>query len=253
MKKTVLFLFMLFLGILNNYAQNVLNNYAAISIPERFEFQNSANEYNLNQTIKASLKKYNFKAFILGDEIPESIEPCQILRLKINKSGFLINKMSLSFYDCLNNNVYTSIEGLSRIKEYKPSYYESIGLALKDPNIVNHQYTPKKETTTTKKAKKTGVAVVEKKKETLGPKKENIVLELRGKQYKLVAINNKNYQVYQNNQLMGTFVKQADHNYIIKAGSLTGAGKFDDFGNFILTRTNPANQAVITDTMVRVN
>lgn len=234
------------MGVLSNQAQNKLNKYSVISIPNQFEFQDSTNEYNLNQTLKASLSKYNFKTFTNDEPLPKDVNACDVLRLKINKSGFLSNKMSLSFYDCFDKEVYTSVEGVSRIKEFRPSYYEAIGIALKDENIVNHKL--QKEITITTSPEKH--VVIENKKQT---PKETVVLELRGKHYKLIQTNATDYQVYQENKLIGTLIKQPENDYIMKAGSLSGLGNFDDFGNFIITRVNPANKAVITDTMARVH
>lgn len=248
MNKLTSIVWILFLGIFSIQAQSELNNYSTLLIPEQFEFQSSPNQYNINKTLKASFLKYNFKTYLNGEDIPEGVDPCDVLHLKINEKGFLSTKISFSFYDCLDKKVYTSIEGVSKIKEFQPSYYQAIRFALKDENIVQHDFT------------KESVIVVAPEQATLNktPEKkpttsvEVMELELRGKRYKLIPTNATDFEVYQNNKLVGTLIKQPENDYIMKAGTLSGLGTFDDFGNFNITRVNPANQAVITDTMTRV-
>ncbi|WP_010134468.1 hypothetical protein [Ochrovirga pacifica] len=247
--KFVFFLFCLAFGF--SKAQNKLNPYPAVLIPERFSFQDEPNEYNINQILKSSLSKYGFQAFINGEDIPDDLDPCEILRLEMEKKGLLTNKIKLIFSNCYGQTVYTSIVGQSRIKEFQPSYYEAIGLALKDPNITQHKYvagsvpTKPKKPTATQPKKPEPVALPT-------PNTDAIVLELRGQKYKLSATSATSYNIYKDNQHIGTLKKQQGTNYKVNAGALTGAGHFDDFGNFVLTRVNPANQAIIKDTLVRV-
>lgn len=257
MKKISIVFFLFFIGILTNQAQSKLDQYSAVLIPKQFNFQTEPGEYNLNKILKSSLIKYNFKAYINGENIPKDIDPCDVLHLDIAKKGLLSNKMKLVFNDCYGQEIYTSVEGKSRIKEFDKSYFEAIGQALKDPKIVNHKYVPSKKIAKAPKVTPTPVStpkVITEPKPIAAPKTSNaIVLELRGQLYKLVEKEKNNYNVYKKDELIGTLQKQSGENYQMKAGSLSGAGKFDDFGNFILTRVNPANQAIITDTLVRIN
>ncbi|MDO6738110.1 hypothetical protein [Wenyingzhuangia sp. 2_MG-2023] len=256
MNKIHFLIITIFLSFFSVQSQNKLNDFGYILIPKQLSFQREPNEYNINQVLKTSLNKYNFTAFTSGENIPDDIDPCDILHLEAEKKGFLSVTMNLTFSDCYGKVIYTSIEGKSRIKEFGPSYYEAIGLTLKDPNINKHQYIPSKKTPkkapiaiTPPTVKKPIIPAHIEPKETL----ETIVLKLRGQTYQLVQKEINLYQVYKNDELIGKLLKQEDNKYQMKAGNLSGAGTFDDFGNFILTRVNPANQAIITDTMARVN
>ncbi len=255
MKKLFLSIILVFVCFTSLVAQNKLNKYPAVLIPKQFNFQTEPGEYNLNTIIKSSFTKYNFKAYINGEDIPDNIDPCDVLHLDVSKKGLLVNKMSLIFNDCYGKEIYTSIEGKSRLKEFDKSYYEAIGLALKDDNIVHHKYIPEKKVIVAQKVPtpKPVVAAIPTKTSPTPLIKGTILLELRGQLYEFVQKSKTLYEVYKDKKLLGTLKKQSDDGYQMKAGTLSGAGKFDDFGNFILTRVNPANQAIITDTLVRVN
>ena len=233
---------LLFIAIfsISSYAQEKLNKYKYISIPKQLALQKSPNQYGINTILKDYLTKYDFTVFIKGDTIPKNINPCDILNLDADKSGFLTTKVIISFTDCYGNNVHNSIEGVSRIKEFKPAYYESLRAALKDPNIQEHQFTGTITTTTTTEQNISS--------------SNSFILELKGQNYLFKETGTQDeYQVYKNEELIGSLKKSEGDHYILKAGTLNGTGNFDDFGNFSLTRVNPVNNASITDIMARVN
>ena len=243
---------LLFIGLftLTSFAQHKLDKYGYILIPQQLSFQDKPNEYDINKVLKSSLSKYNFTAFVKGDTIPSSISPCDILHLETDKSGFLSTKIKLVFSDCYGKDIFTSIEGQSRIKEFKPSYYEAIRNTLRDPNIRDHIYDPNAKKVVKEKVKKINPAVV-----NVIPKNvKKLTLEFKDIQYNLASVDNHNvFNIFDNNNaLIGTLIKQPKSNvYILKTNSLNGSGTFDDFGNFLLTRVNPVNNTKITDTMSR--
>ncbi len=232
--------------------KNPLNSYQYLLIPTQLSFQDSPNEYNINQIIKATFAQKNFTTFIEGEAIPKHINPCDILRLSADVSGFLATKLTLSFKNCYGNLVYTSTEGKSLEKDFKASFYEALKFASKDKNIENHIYK------TTLLVKEEPVKKAPKRKEAvnktpLKTTENSTILSLRNKEYTFVKIKN-NYDIYTNQLKIGTAIQQTNsEQFMLNAGNLSGEGSFDDFGNFILYRVNPANNKTIKDVMARVH
>lgn len=140
--KRITLLFFLLLSIISANAQNKLNDYSVVLIPNQFDFQDTPHEYNINKALKETFKKHDFKSFILGeDDIEKSnIDRCDMLTIKIDDKGTFTTKMHINFYNCYNKLIYTSIKGKSLIKQYGPNYQQAIKRALKDINITQHQY-----------------------------------------------------------------------------------------------------------------
>lgn len=226
---------------LNVNSQNKLNNYKYVKISKELDIKRKQNQFNINNLLKSYLNKYDFTSFIQGDSTYIDVNPCDILKLKINESGFFTTQISISFYDCQDNNIYTTKESSSRIKEFKPAYYEALGKTLKDPNIVEHQYSG------------APVAVKDNSASTTPQQITTFTLEFKGIKYDFKETNIKDeYNIFNNDKNIGT-LKKENTKYILNTETLKGSGTFDDFGNFILTRINPVNNVTIKDTMARVN
>ncbi|ANW95195.1 hypothetical protein AXE80_02360 [Wenyingzhuangia fucanilytica] len=242
--KTFIPLLFISLFSLTAFSQNKLDQYKYVSIPKQLSLQKSPNQYQINSILRDYLNKYDFVSFIQGENYPDDVKPCEILSLNADKSGFLSTKTVLTFTDCYGNNVYTSIEGVSRTKEFKLAYYEALRETLKDPNIQNHKYTGQNLT-----AQKT----VDKNEPTSA--KASFILEFKNTKYTFVETAVKDeYNVLVNQESIGTLKKESNNDqYILEAGPMSGTGNFDDFGNFTLTRVNPVNNIKITDIMARVN
>ncbi|NIJ44691.1 hypothetical protein FHR24_001130 [Wenyingzhuangia heitensis] len=249
MKNIPFFILVLFTA-LSIQSQKKLNQYGYILIPKQFSFQDEPNEHNINKVLKASLEKYNFTSFIKDDDTIENINPCDILHLEIEKSGFMMTKMILIFNDCYGKKIFTSIEGKSRIKEFKASYFEAIGEALKDPNISEHKFTPAKATVNIISKNQPAQKIANAKNNSV----VDFILEFKNKKYEFLPTTKNEYKVRFNNTIIGSLkAKENDETYILNTKNIKGTGTFDDFGNFILTRVNPVNKAVIKDIMARTN
>lgn len=241
-----LILFTFFLNTNQIVSQNKLNNYEYILIPSKFSFQYEHNELNINQILKATFNKYKFKAFVRGETMPNSIDPCSILNLDIEKHSFLSVKMNFIFYDCYGQKIYTSKEGISRIKERNPSILESVGQVFKDTSISNHEYSP---LVVTEQNKKIENKIIEQDKSKI-----SFYLLLRNKKYQFKEVNNSIYKIYLDEKVLGEAkLTKGTKTYNIDAQHLSGEGFFDDFGNFNITRKNPINNKTIKDIMERIN
>ena len=126
-------------------AQEKLNNYAYVIVPEQFSFQNSKDQYQLNSLTKFLFEKEGLKVFWDTEKIPKEyvLLDCGGLKLKMNKkSSMFKNKVNFDLTDCYNTIVFTSDEGSSSIKEYKKGYQESVRNAFKSFSGLNYAYTP---------------------------------------------------------------------------------------------------------------
>lgn len=129
MRKRILFL-MLFMASYS-FAQTI-NDFKAVIIPMRYNFQNEDNQYRMQTITKMNLQKANFKAFYANEAVQKEYpDRCSLLYLDIIKdSGFLVTKLSVVFKDCFGTVIYQTPIGKSREKEYDAAYAESLNLAF---------------------------------------------------------------------------------------------------------------------------
>lgn len=129
MKKYILLAF-LFIS-LSGYAQNTINNYKYIIVPEKFNILKEKDQYNLNSLTKALLTDKGFTVYYDNADLPAEIanNKCSALSADLlEKNSMFTTNLTLVLKDCQNNVVFKSKEGKSREKEYRVSY----NLALRD-------------------------------------------------------------------------------------------------------------------------
>ena len=251
-------LFIFSLSLIANFSifgQQVLSEYKYVVVPEQFAFQVDAHEYDLNKMLQFTLNKYNFEALLRGETLPEGISYCDALQADLLKKGTLLKtSLTLLLKDCNGRTVYTSPIGSSRKKDFKIAYFESVRELFKAPALKGHKYTGTKKSKTNAVVANTNTGKKEltAKNVTQTPVKA-LIFELRGKQYNFKS-RGKNFIITHNNQQLGEASLLPDNStYKVEAGSLTGKGSFDDYGNFVLSRINPVNQKTIQDTLARLN
>lgn len=247
-----------------------LNNYKYVIVPEQFEFQRSPHDYDVNKMIQFTFNKYDFIAF-LASEVPKSdLSICDALMASIKSTGFIKTTFVLTLKDCKGNIVYTSPKGTSIKKDYRVAYYEAVRDVFKAPQLRQHKYFPLKKpkvgapkqslpAVITKprpiKPIKEGPKALTGKRVTKTPAKASgpsLLFALRAKQYAFIP-QGRNYAIHQAGKPIGqaTFNPESN-NYNLKAGTLSGTGVFDDYGNFELNRVNPVTQKPIKDVLARV-
>lgn len=233
-----------------------LSNFKYVIVPDTFSFQKSANEYDLNKLTQFLLNKYNFESFIEGDTeggIPK-VEASKLLRLKVIEKGTFNSKINLVFLDYKGTKIYTSKEGKSSRKDFKGSYTEALRDAFEDTVIKNHVFKEvsdnTKITTPTHTPKKEAPVKASQHSKT---EAVHLKFELRGKEYVFIPLSQSAYTITNGKETLGNATLQKDGvTYKLEAATLSGEGTFDDYGNFILTRINPANNKKLTDTMSRL-
>lgn len=252
MKKVVFFTLILISSVAMSQS---LQGYKYLLIPNKFSFQKKSHEYNLNKLTQFMFNKYGFEAFIEGGatSVTENISGCDILRVNDVTTGSLTTKIKFEFIDCKGNIIYTSKEGKSFYKEYDKAYNDAIRKVFKgDTKIRLHQYS---EFQAKQRSKKIAEKITTPTPEialNASVKAESLAFELREKKYLFKPISKTMFEVFFNNQNIGTVTKKTNTSgYTIEAKELTGTGSFDDFGNFILIRKNPVNGLELKDTLIR--
>lgn len=283
--KRIIFLGLVFCITHQFYAQDSVNDYKYIIVPEGYVFLRENDDYQLNSLSKFLFQKYGFTAFIRGEELPEDlkINGCKGLRADVKKkSGLLKTKLSVDLIDCNGTVVFSSKEGVSREKDFKKSYHEALRNAFKYVKALNYKYNGKKDLPVQTKdvvaqqpltvntpieaskveataATTEGVVrAVSQGTTNVLPKATNSVASVtyvyneeiyifEKRDYGFEIISNKTKPT----SIGKVYTSSNKNSYIVKAGDLSGNGHFDAYRNFILERINPVTDKVITDTFAR--
>jgi len=128
--------------------QRSLNEYKYVTVPNKFDFLKSDDQYQLNSLTKFLFNKEGFQTLFGGDVRPEELvkNSCLGLTTKVNNtSGLLNTKLLIELVNCRNETVFTSAEGRSKEKDYKKGYQEALRRAFKSITELNYSYEPVKE------------------------------------------------------------------------------------------------------------
>ena len=124
-------------------SQKSINSYKYVLIPEQFNFQKSADSYQINSLTKFLFNKAGFSTFMSNEVIPEDLarNRCLALSVLMNKGASMLRtKLNIQLVDCNNSVVFTTSEGQSREKEYQKAYHEAIRNAFTDIQELNYTY-----------------------------------------------------------------------------------------------------------------
>ena len=139
--KTILVFFCLCVsGILG--AQE-LNGYKYVVVPQIFEFQKSADKYQLNSLTEFLFTKKGFKALMANEKQPEDLynNPCLALRADlVDNSNILSTKLIINLKNCSDEIVFTSDEGKSRIKDFKKAHQEALRQAFRSIQAIDYSF-----------------------------------------------------------------------------------------------------------------
>jgi len=125
------------------YAQNTINNYKYVVVPEKFSFLKQNDQYGLNNLTKSLLAEKGFTVYFDSTELPSEIanNKCQALNADVlEKSGMFTTTLTLLLKDCQGNIVFKSKEGKSREKEYRVSYNLALREAFTSLDAVPYAY-----------------------------------------------------------------------------------------------------------------
>lgn len=139
MKKISIMLFLIFVSY--SFSQTI-NDYKAVVIPMKYEFQKTENQYRLQTITKINLQKASFQAFYYNETtLLEFPDRCSLLYVDVKKeNAFLISKLFIVFKDCYGAVVYQSAVGKSKEKEFEAAYVEALNLAFVSVYDLNYKY-----------------------------------------------------------------------------------------------------------------
>ena len=129
MKNIILVLFLIMSNIFVFGQEKKVNNYKFIVVPDQFDFLKQKDEYKTSSLTKFLLKKNGFTVVLNSEQYPKDLidNPCSGLKaLVLDKSSMFKIKVIIELRDCSNRLLYTSEEGVSKLKEYKKGFQEAI-------------------------------------------------------------------------------------------------------------------------------
>ncbi|WP_040278760.1 hypothetical protein [Psychroserpens damuponensis] len=140
----LLYILLFFIGFQTQLsAQATINDYKYIIIPKQLEFLKYPDQYETSSLTKFLFNKYGYTAFFEDEDLPEDLSKnrCLALRSEIQKNkGFLATKVQFNLKDCNGNIVMTSVEGATKVKEYKKAYNVAIREAFVTFQFYNYKY-----------------------------------------------------------------------------------------------------------------
>jgi hypothetical protein len=139
MKTRILFL-MLFIASYS-FSQTV-NDYKAVIIPMKYDFQKSDNQFRLQTLTKVNLQKAGFQAFYTTESMPSEFnDRCDLLYIDVKKeNAFLVTKLYITFKDCFGTIIFQSAIGKSREKEFDLAYSDALNEAFISVYALQYKY-----------------------------------------------------------------------------------------------------------------
>lgn len=142
MKNIILVLFLIMSNFFVFGQVKKVNNYKFIVVPDRFDFLKQKDEYKTSSLTKFLLKKNGFTVVLNSEQYPKDLidNPCSGLKaLVLDKSSVFKVKVVIELRDCSNRLLYTSEEGVSRLKEFKKGFQEAIRKAHASMNNIAYE------------------------------------------------------------------------------------------------------------------
>jgi len=142
MKNIILVLFLIMSNIFVFGQEKKVNNYKFIVVPDQFDFLKQKDEYKTSSLTKFLLKKNGFTAVLNSEQYPKDLidNPCSGLKaLVLDKSSVFKIKVIIELRDCSNRLLYTSKEGVSKLKEFKKGFQEAVRNAHASMNDVVYE------------------------------------------------------------------------------------------------------------------
>ena len=265
MKKNICLLVFTLISVLGLQAQEI-GDYKYIVVPQKFDFQKEAGEYDLNALTRFLFIKWGFDAYMENEEMPSDINEsgCNTLYARADVNGFLATKATLKLVNCRGQEVFVLPEGKSKIKEFKSGHQEAFRRAFEGLEELGYTYSdeivdraeiienteelipearktmqqsaPEVKTVKVSAIPKNGNVVVKEElvvETTTSAQSNNKVDVKLGEvllsedgSYKLIASDN-GFDVYEGNSKIGAATKTSNGSYLVNTSQFTGIGYYD--------------------------
>jgi hypothetical protein len=249
------------------FAQNSIDSYKYILVPKQYEFQSSADQYQINSLTKFLFSKAGFTTLYTDDQFPTDLASNRCLSLKAvikDDSGMFKTKVIINFIDCTNKVVYSTTETFSKNKDFKKAYHDAIRKNFVEIEELNYTYTaPESMPKVAMKEEKivvTKPVVAQEEEKVVKPKVAEQKGEKLTKQFKNIKIENK--QIVEKkvskkttsvnikptiNSILGTFLigKWGTCKIINKNGNYSVLGGDENFEFAVIYKTSKPNFYII--------
>jgi len=129
-------------------AQGSLNEYKYIVVPKKFAAFKGENKFQTSTLTKFYFTKAGFTV-VYDDEMPMDLATNRCLGLIadiLDDSSMLSTKVTITLKNCKNEEVFRTLVGKSKLKDYNDAYREAIQDAFRSFSNINYSYQPKEET-----------------------------------------------------------------------------------------------------------
>ena len=124
-------------------AQTNLDQYKYVSVPNRFDFMKSSDQFQISSLAKFLLTKNKFTVLENLEKYPADLaaNKCLLLNLNVEQiKGFLKTKLEVQFLNCKNQVVFKSDIGMSREKDFKTAYHQALRAAFSSVSEANYKF-----------------------------------------------------------------------------------------------------------------
>lgn len=124
-------------------AQTDLNQYKYVSVPDRFDFLKTSDQYQLSSLTQFLLTKKGFTVLESIENYPSDLAAISCLLLDVNVEkikGFLKTKLEVQFINCKKEVVFRSAIGTSKEKDFKMAYHQALRAAFDSMEALNYNY-----------------------------------------------------------------------------------------------------------------
>ncbi|WP_442846485.1 hypothetical protein [Leeuwenhoekiella sp. H156] len=141
MKKTISLLILMTVAFTGLKAQDV-KDYKYVVVPQKFDFQDEAGQYDLNALARFLFIKWGFDAYLENEELPADLNAsgCNTLYTRADVGGFLTTKANIKLVNCKGQTVFEIPEGKSKIKEFKAGHQEAFRRAFEGLEELGYTY-----------------------------------------------------------------------------------------------------------------
>lgn len=125
--------------------QAQLNDYKYIIVPKKFDGFKNENQYKTSTMVKHLFTQKGFNV-VYADQLPDDLKANRCLGLLVgldNKSSMFTTKTTLVLKDCSDVDIFSTVQGKSKKKDYEDSYAEALTNAFRSFDGIGYQYTPK--------------------------------------------------------------------------------------------------------------
>lgn len=139
--KNLIFAAVFCMGFAESVMAQALEGYQYVRVPEKFDFLDGENQYQLNALTAFLFEKFGFTA-LYNEPTPEGMGPCDLLYADVhNDSGIFRSKLYVTLENCKDETVFTSKMGTSREKDFKTSFHEALRNAFESIDSLQHSFT----------------------------------------------------------------------------------------------------------------